>query len=335
MSCVRILLLVIFLSHASFANDCIYKLFNGQAKLPATAYREPNARDLDRYIDELGNGVAHGLRKGDVVIDVGSGFGFSVLDLINEKGVRGVAINVQDNYALLTQYKKLSSADWKSKLVIGQNKVRGLVKLESYNGISADVLAQIAEKIKLDASVFSRTKEMSMNIAPAYYQKNIIELAEKVKEMQKNKKFIYEVGYAEEILPKYKNQAKRITDLWGAYSYSPARIELVQSYYQALAPGGKAYVLVPIRVKTGFRYDDVLGEFGLSFEEYLVKRYPQVFSLESPKNASIPSDVLVVKKPLDSFDLDLSNVHFKRVINESESKTKDWAPPIVEYEKIK
>ncbi len=51
-------------------------------------------------------------------------------------------------------------------------------------------------------------------------------------------------GFSQKLIPQLKKKAAIITDLWGAYFYSANRAELVEMYYNLLAPGGKAFVMV-------------------------------------------------------------------------------------------
>ena len=319
------------------ANDCIYQLFNSQSRISAQNYIEPNTRGLDEYIDSFGSELKHGLKNGHTVIDVGSGYGLSVLDLIRQNKVKGIAINIQDNYSFLTNLNKFSRQEWDSKLVIQFNQDKTRVRFKKFDGISADVLSQIAKKVGFDPTDLMVTKELSPLVAAAFYQKQILNLSQKIKDYQKTGKFVYEVGYAEKVLPHYKGQAERVMDFWGAYAYSPARVELLQSYYNALTPSGRAYVLIPSQARSGFVYNDDLLSFKLILEDYLVSRYPTVFKKVKTlsKNKSF-SDLSVLQISRDARipDLNLDYIKLNKIINEHATKTSTFAPPIIELKII-
>ncbi len=88
--------------------------------------------------------------------------------------------------------------------------------------------------------------------------------------------FEYRQGWVEEVLPTFKGKAKLITDVWGAFSYSVKKIEILESIYTALEPGGEAYVLYHpnktpaiVTLPNGRR---------VGIDEWLSTRYPKIFS---------------------------------------------------------
>lgn len=68
-----------------------------------------------------------------------------------------------------------------------------------------------------------------------------------------------------------------ITDLFGAYAYSPDRDKLIEQYYNHLKVGGKAFVLLVNRdnLKNIIR----VGDRAVRLEEYLVEKYPASFKI--------------------------------------------------------
>ena len=85
---------------------------------------------------------------------------------------------------------------------------------------------------------------------------------------------VYEQGAAETILPKYFSAADVIVDNYGAFTYSSARLHLLESAYRALRPGGRAYIRTP-PVAFVIQPDRTLIPLG----EHLSKKYPQFFSV--------------------------------------------------------
>jgi SAM-dependent methyltransferase len=91
----------------------------------------------------------------------------------------------------------------------------------------------------------------------------------------------HEEGPAEYILDHYQNRADAIVDNYGAFTYSPARIHLLEKAYAALKPGGIAYFRTP---PTNFF---IQGSSLIPFEEELAHRFPKIFSVR--KTAASPS----------------------------------------------
>lgn len=65
--------------------------------------------------------------------------------------------------------------------------------------------------------------------------------------LPKRGQFIYRRGWVEEHLPEYENQADIIIDLWGGFSYSINKKEILEDIWRALKPGGNAYVYFNFR----------------------------------------------------------------------------------------
>ncbi len=122
-------------------------------------------------------------------------------------------------------------------------------------------------------------------------------------------KIRFEEDSAEAALLRYPNTADVIVDNYGAFTYSPARIHILNSAFRALKPGGIAYFRCP---PLSFVRS---GGHTFPLEVHLSKKYPKVFSIR--KNRTTPfSDlevepytsaetVLVMKRPKDAFFLDL------------------------------
>jgi len=122
-------------------------------------------------------------------------------------------------------------------------------------------------------------------------------------------KIRFEEDSAEATLLRYPGVAEVITDNYGAFTYSPARIHILNSAFRALKPGGIAYFRCPpvSFVKT---FEGVVP-----LEVYLSQKYPEIFSIR--KNRDKPfmdpeldpfvsaRTVLVMKKPLREASLDL------------------------------
>jgi SAM-dependent methyltransferase len=122
-------------------------------------------------------------------------------------------------------------------------------------------------------------------------------------------KIRFEEDSAEAALLRYPNTADVIVDNYGAFTYSPARIHILNSAFRALKPGGIAYFRCPPLsfVSSGGRMTPL--------EIYLSQKYPRIFTVR--KNRTTPFEnpdldpytaaetVLVMKRPKDGTVLDL------------------------------
>ncbi len=64
-------------------------------------------------------------------------------------------------------------------------------------------------------------------------------------------RFARKQGYSEAILPLLQEQARLITDVWGAYFYSVNRARLIELYYERLAANGRAYIVLGTAEQSG------------------------------------------------------------------------------------
>ncbi len=97
----------------------------------------------------------------------------------------------------------------------------------------------------------------------------------------------FEEDSAEAALLRYPNTADVIVDNYGAFTYSPARVHILNSAYRALKPGGIAYFRCP---PVSFVHS---GGKTVPLETYLSKKYPKVFSIR--KNRTTPFEDLEVE----------------------------------------
>jgi SAM-dependent methyltransferase len=120
----------------------------------------------------------------------------------------------------------------------------------------------------------------------------------------------FEEDSAEAALLRYPNTADVIVDNYGAFTYSPARVHILNSAFRALKPGGIAYFRCP-----PLSFVSSNGRM-IPLENYLSQKYPRIFSVR--KNRSSPFEnpeedpyisaetVLVMKRPKDGTTLDLT-----------------------------
>jgi SAM-dependent methyltransferase len=131
-------------------------------------------------------------------------------------------------------------------------------------------------------------------------------------------RIIHEEGAAEYILSRYEKSADVIVDNYGAFTYSPARLHLLEKAYAALKPGGIAYFRTPPvnTVMDGGRFR--------TLEEDLALRFPKIFSIRktSSKIGTLSDEmveshtVLVMKR-----NLRVEELHIPLEITEATSWT--------------
>ena len=124
----------------------------------------------------------------------------------------------------------------------------------------------------------------------------------------------YVQGWAEEILPKYQNQATHIIDLWGAFSYTILKTELIEKIYDSLQMGGEAriyfnYFMTPTQV---IQPD---GK-AIDFDRWLASRFPEIVSIEDA-NTRMASEgyimyrtIVIKKKSNSSFRIPLKMISY-------------------------
>ncbi|MBY0471923.1 hypothetical protein K2X30_12215 [bacterium] len=142
-------------------------------------------------------------------------------------------------------------------------------------------------------------------------QKADDEILDTVVEM--NGRFRYVEGWAEDQLPRFKNRADLITDVYGAYAYSIKKPDLVKLMYDALKPGGTARIFTPPNSKAWVKFTKkgMSSPMMVSLPEYLAAAHPDIFSIV--KHGPRPDltryqqpYVLVIRKPLEAKELNLN-----------------------------
>ena len=166
----------------------------------------------------------------------------------------------------------------------------------------------------------------------------------------KYKKLDWYIEDAFSALPKLETKYDFIVDVWGAYSYVNERIKLLKLYYNALSPGGKAYVYISSKncIVKNNNHDDhsdsgsdgylvFSDEFPkkkyIRLEKYLSRRYPDTFYFEN--------HVLVIRKTSVRFPV-VDDIEIVDSIYDSSVRTKDkeacikgnsWYPKTVVFKR--
>lgn len=120
-------------------------------------------------------------------------------------------------------------------------------------------------------------------------------------------RFSYHQGWAEQELPKFEN-VDLITDLWGAFSYSIYKAELIEQIYKSLKPGGRAMVLFsPSKTPTTVRLKS--GEI-LDFHVWLQRKFPKLVRVQSGGHDMRSAFVInITKDRFRSLELNLYRIN--------------------------
>lgn len=139
------------------------------------------------------------------------------------------------------------------------------------------------------------------------------------------------LGFAEAVLPQLQNDYKYITDVWGAFSYSPAKAELLQLYFERLQVGGEAYILFPY-VLTDSRVIKLNGEV-VRLSDYLSELAPENVQVGfSQHPLQVGAHVIRLKKNKNTDTLHLP-LRVRRVM-QTHWRDRDMLANHTEYEEV-
>lgn len=276
----------------------------------ANDYQQMNARGLTDYEQILGDeftAQARTLSRSDLFVDSGSGLGIAARTLGLNTGAKVLMINPQDYSNLFDSLRTLKQQYQAGYLktetltVISDPETGYPKAISTRQGLLIEVnkiklaLKTLNQKIP-PALVFS---EQPQRLTELEYQKLLTELLVTILE---NEAFFrtredFRVGFTESVLPQYENQAQLIADLYGAFFYSPQRLKILTSMYQALTSSGRAFIYLGKGIELEKNKDsdwlppmfssyggDVVtlsdGNTKISFIDWLVRRHPQIFQLQ-------------------------------------------------------
>lgn len=290
-------------------ND-VQLVYNFNAEVPADQYDQNNLRSFTHYLSFFKPDLEEHLKQltqDDLYIDSATGIGVAAKTISTLTPAEVVAINPQDYSAYFTPLLQLEgqlseviqSPD--TQVVRDYSRAPGIIELKGFklaNGtwlsykmiVAAAYFLQLTIRqlpteldrlpTELDRRTTSYDSHFDSEVKAALegLLKKAIPLIRAAQE-----KVRYELGLSENILEKYHGQASLITDLWGAYVYSPNRLKVLKSFYNALKVGGKAYVFFGRQSDhSPYRHDEVQlsstpGE-AMSLIDWLITCYPEIFS---------------------------------------------------------
>lgn len=115
--------------------------------------------------------------------------------------------------------------------------------------------------------------------------------------------FEYVSGWAEIEIKKYKGKADLVLDIWGAFSYSIMKAELIEQAYAALKPGGRAFILFHPRKTRALVKWQAQTQTGFESREarldlFLEAVYPKIFKTSwSKAQETSQARIIEIRKP--------------------------------------
>lgn len=153
----------------------------------------------------------------------------------------------------------------------------------------------------------------------------------------KHKKMHWYIGDALDILPRLPSDYDLITDVWGVYSYSIQRMELLKLYHNVLRPGGKAYIFCSsdnILQEDKEDKEDREGK-NVRLESYLAKKYPHTFFYE---NRIFVMTKVTERFPILDNEFSIQKCKYGSSISTVESKSEalngnSWYPKTITFKR--
>lgn len=244
-------------------------------------YKQTNDRTFYSYKTHLGH-VFKNRFPVKSWLDSGAGYGLATLGAIAGGHVqRAVAINAQDGLEPL----RSRNYEW----------FRGNMK-----NFRTGRLVSFLGQETIDAQMTDPEEGVWK---PDAIEALVNAGASRLYEFEQSGQFRYVVGFAEDVLPTLHGKFELITDPFGAYFYSAERAKLLQFYYEKLDENGLAVVIYWARDVIVWKLDELTGqpemklsEYGPNnfvrrrngrlqrFEDYLVEKFPMVFSLAATES---------------------------------------------------
>ena len=279
--------------------DSLAKIANKNGFISAQKYESPHSRPLHIYQELLGEEFTAitDSQPNLTWLDVGGGYGIASLTR-SAGGSKTIVINSQDFWSLLLDPKAVDNPRLDKKFLGGMALGLG-IHIEDAIGPEGEPL-------------------------PGWKPKLLSRITKVYKGALATGKFDYRVGFAESIVPNLEKKFDLISDSFGAYYYSGGRIKLIDQYYDALKPGGTAFVLFRsldrrLISKDGdltwvqdpahgpsnrVKLNDGKSE---NLEEYLAHQYPSIFKIDEAGGYAIKTKVLVIRRDARVTSLDLED----------------------------
>ncbi len=249
---------------------------NLNATISPYEYNLPHFRNFVLYARYLGkvffNYFMNTLSPGAVWIDVGGGFGIAALQASTH--LRTIVINAQDFWQTM-------HSDNTPHHIIRNAAVALQV---SFADIPREKHRYSDKKYINDGNETRDTAGAFfyswVNVKDHHYQILKKRILKKLHDHSASNHYQYLVGMAEKIFPNLTIKAELITDLYGAFFYSSARIELLEMYYNQLKDNGQAFVRFRTSQQIGVEDQIDINGQKIPLIQFLTKTYPQIFRID-------------------------------------------------------
>lgn len=246
--------------------------------------------------------IIESIKPGEVVYDSGGASGLVGMELASRLGAKVTTLSLHDFFPAIERFArdfkpsdiKLAAdnmtiekvgalrPEFMQSLAVGVGLSFGLLKRHHDLAPRPDDFNHLSREDQ-DAHLTNQIYLRARNILNRFVQKS---------KMLMGKGLVnYFIGPAEDFFKTSRQKAKLIIDVYGAYFYSPNRIQLLQDYYNQLSEDGKAFVF--LHKDTGLLewIDTGVGPAGfirhpvtkqyIEIIHYLKWRYPTIFTTQN------------------------------------------------------
>jgi hypothetical protein len=268
---------------------------NPNTRIAAATYSFEHTRSIGHYHFFLRESFKESYAKlgaGDLLIDLGAGLGVAGMQTVRDQGSHVVVINAQNFPRLWQAAGRNVRAQQANSVKISHRHLPGEYfpdeyTIDSIGGLPRSAVSSVANAFYLDVPNALEKPRSLRAINAEDIARVTIEAMDEYDAALKDPRFKYRVGFAEDVLPQYKN-ASMITDVFGAFYYSSHRATLLDQIRAALKPGASAYLSIVgfnergindvVRLKNGTK---------ITLFDYLLKYHANEFRIEgAPLGAS-------------------------------------------------
>ncbi|MCB9255236.1 MAG: hypothetical protein H6617_11185 [Bdellovibrionaceae bacterium] len=266
---------------------------NSSVRVPISRYGQPYARAKNGYFGMLGEGFAEDHERlldagtafsRPVLLDLGAGLSLTGLEWVS-RGGQAVALSAHDFWDSMDKLTLVTADELKfymhdRKYMLDQARDINITALKSASiilGIPFDEYAPWKRKRVMGFSVWRPDAELMAD--------RVRELSTsflgKRKHLEDLGLFVRATGMAENLLRDWERKVHLLADVYGAFFYSVDRRYIIELVYNALAPGGNAYLFYGLKreAKYGGPYDRVhlLGGGDMDLLDFLTTYAPNIF----------------------------------------------------------
>ena len=292
----------------------------GSSKGLTLIYDQPVTRHLQELSGIFGPDFVRqvkGLNVGELTVDSGTGLGLLPMELAEKKNTVSLGVDIRDYWSEIERIAegRITNLDFGF-----ENNGQALL-IKTIGGLRWDAVVSIAKAVGIEfydkGGKLQGRGEQEITAIRTKAQEVCALAVKKRKRLEKNLSLEIIQGDALAIFPQLlisKSRATLITDLYGSFFYSKYRLELIKSYYDLLAQNGKAFVFLGVSAAKGkstpLPLDSVIVlNKKLELVEYLVQRFPTIFSMKKIVYESRDCWILIIKKDSGYSELPLQ---FKR-----------------------